>query len=82
MKKLIFVFLCFLLFSCHDDSNEFRGVVYEDHMITMFIILPTNLLNVGDTLFFVVKNDTVIFAQTDKGEIYMRRYKSESPLKN
>lgn len=64
-----------LLVGCN-KKNVFIGDVYEDsHMINIMITVPVELIEVNDTLFFMVKNDTMYTCGNKYGNLYMRRHK-------
>lgn len=64
-----------LLVGCN-KKNVFIGEVYEgSHMINIHMVIPVELMEINDTLFFMVKNDTMYICGNKHGNLYMRRYK-------
>ena len=81
----IYLLCCyaFLIGRGYDEKQVFIGDVSTSPKFVCYIqfMMPHDLIEVGDTLFFILKNDTVFSAQTKSGEIYMRRHSFHKPYK-
>lgn len=51
------------------------GHTYEEQIINVAFYLYTDQLEINDTLFFIVKHDSIISCETKHEKLYLRRYK-------
>lgn len=77
---IIIILLWALIITNYDQPNTTKiGISneYNENIANICFTLEINSIEINDTLFFVVKNDSTISVETKYRNLIIRRYKSE-----